>query len=93
MHSVLNILFIMQVKTVKYKKRIQAPAAKLRLNSNYASAAWNWKILLRAIFNKIYTFNKNKGKKVFTSAVTNSTKMKDHEGVFLLFFSFAALTQ
>lgn len=39
MHGVLNVLFIMQVNTAKSKKRIQVPAAKLRLNSNYASAA------------------------------------------------------
>lgn len=55
MHSVLKVLFIMQVRC---KERMRAPAAKLRLNSNFASAAWNWKILLRAIFNKIYTFKK-----------------------------------
>lgn len=39
MHPVLNILFVMQVNTAKCETRIQAPAAKLRLNSNYASAA------------------------------------------------------
>lgn len=32
MHGVLNVLFVMQVNTVKCKKNIQAPAAKLRLN-------------------------------------------------------------
>lgn len=38
-HGVLNVLFVMQVNTEKCTKRIQAPAAKLRLNSNYATAA------------------------------------------------------
>lgn len=59
-----------------------APAAKLRLNSNFASAVWNWEILLRTIFNKIYTFKKTKLKQSSPVKITNSAETEDIKGAF-----------
>lgn len=72
----------MQVNTEKCKKRMWAPAAKLRLNSNFASAVWNWKILLRTIFNKIYTFKKTKLNQSSPVKITNSAETEDIKGGF-----------
>lgn len=62
-------LFIMQANTVKHKKKILAPAAKLRLNSDFVSAAQNCRRYCSELsLTRYVPFTKQREKKDFANA-------------------------
>lgn len=81
-------LFIMQVNTVKHKRKILAPAAKLRLNSDFVSAAQNRRRYYSELSLIRYVpFTKQREKKDLSVQTTNSSETKDHKGDFVMVFS------